>query len=113
VALVELIDTNRKNTMTGMGWQPIDRTLIGETHHYILIDEICTHKPALVPIIATTFDTIVLAAVATISPRRNPSCGSYEGAVKSRSQAPCISAETPSRVGRELTRCLEADMRKV
>jgi hypothetical protein len=96
-----------------MGWQPVGRTLIAETHHYTLIDEICTHKPAFVPIIATTSDTIALAAVTTISPRRNPSSGSYGGAVKSRSHAPCISAKTPSRVGHELTRCLEADMRKV
>ena len=33
ICLVELIDAKRKKTVTGKGWQPVGRTLIGETHH--------------------------------------------------------------------------------
>ena len=85
---VELIDAKRKNTTTGEGWQSVGRMLIGETHHYTLVAAICTLRLAFVPIIPTTFDTIALAlsAVTTVSPRRNPSFGGYEGMVKSRSQ---------------------------
>jgi hypothetical protein len=54
--------------MTGKGWQPVGRTLIGETHHYTLIAAVFTLRPAFMPIIPTTFDAIALEAVATISP---------------------------------------------
>jgi hypothetical protein len=82
IHLVELIDTNREKKTTGKGWQPVGRMLIGETHHYTLIAAVCTLRPAgIVPIIQTTFDIAVLATVATISPRRCPSCGGYEDAM--------------------------------
>jgi hypothetical protein len=33
IRLVELIDANRKKTVTGKGWQAIGRMLVEETHH--------------------------------------------------------------------------------
>jgi len=63
ICLVELINANRKKTVNGKG----DRILIGETHHCTFIVAVCTLRPASVPIIPTTFDTVALAAVATIS----------------------------------------------
>ena len=67
VSLAELIDANRKNTMMGKGWQPVGRSLFEETHHCTFIAAICTLRPASVPIIRTTFNTVVLASIATIS----------------------------------------------
>jgi hypothetical protein len=67
ICLLELIDANRKKPMTGKGWQPICTTLIGETHHCTFIAAVCTFRPASVPIIPTTFDTVALVAVTTIS----------------------------------------------
>jgi hypothetical protein len=67
ICLVELIDANRKKTVTGNGGQLVGRTSMGETHHCTFLAAICTLRPASVPIIPTTSDTVVLAAVATIS----------------------------------------------
>jgi hypothetical protein len=72
ICLVELIDANRKKTVTGEGWQPVSRTLIGGTHHCTFLAAICTLRPTsvrrlTVPIIPTTFDTVVLVVIATIS----------------------------------------------
>jgi hypothetical protein len=67
ICFVELIDANRKKTTMGKGWQTVGRMMIGETHHRTFIAAVCTLRPASVPIIPTTFDTVVLAAVATIS----------------------------------------------
>jgi hypothetical protein len=67
ICLVELTDANRKKTVTGKGWQPVRRTLMGGTHHCTFIAAICSLMPASVPIIPTTFDTVALAALATIS----------------------------------------------
>ena len=52
--------------MTGKGWQSVGRTLIGEAHHYTFMSAVCTLRPASMPIIPTTFDTVVLAAIITI-----------------------------------------------
>ena len=67
ICLVELIDANRKKTAAGKGWQLVGRMSIGGTHHCTFIVAVCTLRPASVPIIPTTFDTVALAAVATIS----------------------------------------------
>jgi hypothetical protein len=67
ICLVELIDAKRKKTVRGKGWQLVGRTSIRETHHCTFIAAVCTLNPASVPIIPTTFDTVALAAVATIS----------------------------------------------
>jgi hypothetical protein len=67
ICLVELIDANRKKTVTGNSGQLVGRTSMGETYHCTFIAAICTLGPASVPIIPTTSDTVVLAAVATIS----------------------------------------------
>jgi hypothetical protein len=67
ICLVKLIDTNRKKTAIGTGWQLAGGTLAGKTHHCTFIAAVCTLRPASVPIIPTTFDTVALAAVATIS----------------------------------------------
>jgi hypothetical protein len=61
-----VIDANRKKTIMGEGWQLVGRMLIGETYHCTFIGVVCTLRPASVPIIPTTFDTVALAAVATI-----------------------------------------------
>jgi hypothetical protein len=42
ICLVELIDANRKKTVTGKGWQSVGRTLIGGTHHCTFLAAICT-----------------------------------------------------------------------
>jgi hypothetical protein len=49
------------------------------------------------------------------SPRRCPSCVDYEGAIESHSQvhSQYICEETRSRAGREVTRRLRAEMRRV
>jgi hypothetical protein len=60
--------------------------VIRETHHCTFIAAVCTLRLASVPNIPTTFDKVALAAIATISPLRCPSCGDYEGAIESRSQ---------------------------
>ena len=44
---VEMIE--RRQGM-GMGWQPVSRTLIGETHQCTFLDEACTLKPASVSV---------------------------------------------------------------
>jgi hypothetical protein len=68
ICLVELIDANRKKkTVTGKGWQLVGRTSMGETHHCTFIVAVCPLRPASVPIIPTTFDTVALATVAIIS----------------------------------------------
>jgi hypothetical protein len=61
--LVELIDANRKKPMTGKGWQPVGRTLIGETHQCTFIAAVSTLRPAS----PTTFDTVAPVAITTIS----------------------------------------------
>jgi len=60
VCLVELVDANRR-TWDGGPDQ------LGRTHHCTFIAALCTLRPASVPIMPTTFDTVALAAVATIS----------------------------------------------
>jgi hypothetical protein len=67
ICLVELIDTDRKKTVTGKGWQLVGRTSIGETYHRTFIVAVWTLRPATVPIIPTMFDTVALAAVTTVS----------------------------------------------
>ena len=105
-----LIDANRKNTGTRKSWRLIGRMLVGETHHRTFISAMCTLSPASVLIILTTFDTVVLAR-SPPSPRR---CSGYDGTIESCSQVhpTCICAETPSRLGRDVTRCLRADIRR-
>jgi len=51
---------------TGKGWKLDGRRLIGETYHCTFIAAVCTLRPS-VPTILTRFDTVTLAAVATIS----------------------------------------------
>jgi hypothetical protein len=66
IYLIELIDANRKKTVTGNGWQLVGRTSMGETHHCTFIVAVCPLRPTSAPIIPTTFDTIALVALATI-----------------------------------------------
>ena len=62
INLVRLIDANRnRRTAAGKAWQRVGRTLIGT-----FIAAFYTLRPASVPF-PTTFDTVVLAAVATTS----------------------------------------------
>ena len=42
IRLVELIEANRKRTMTGKDWQPVRRMIVGETHHCTFIAAVCT-----------------------------------------------------------------------
>jgi hypothetical protein len=115
ICLVELIDAKRKKTVRGKGWQLVGRTSIRETHHCTFIAAVCTLNPASVPIIPTTFDTVALAAVATISATLSKLWWLWRCDWESPADTPtpCICAETPSRTGREVTRRLRADMRRV
>ena len=61
-ALSRWFDANRKRAETGKDWEPVGRMLVGEAHHAV-----CTLRPASVPIIPTTFDTVALVAVPTTS----------------------------------------------
>jgi hypothetical protein len=58
--------------------------VIGKTHHCTFIVALCTLRLGSVPIIPTTFDTVALAAIASISPQGCPSCGDYEDVIESR-----------------------------
>ncbi len=63
ICLVELVDASRKERVKDKG----SRILDGKTHHYTFIAAVCTLRPASVPIIPTTFDTVALAAVTIVS----------------------------------------------
>jgi hypothetical protein len=71
IRLIELIDANRKKTVTGKGGLGASpQNINGETHHYTFIAAVCMLMPDSVPIIPTTFDTVVVlvqVAIATIS----------------------------------------------
>ena len=66
ISLIKLIDANKEKMVKG-GWQNVGRTSIWKTHHCTFIPAICTLNQALVPIVPTTFNTVMLTAVATIS----------------------------------------------
>lgn len=68
------------------GWWEHEGIRDERTHHWTFIAVLCTLRPASVPIMPTTFETVVLAAVATF-PQRCPSCDGYVYAGASRSDA--------------------------
>ena len=63
ICLVEMIDANRKKTIMEKGWQSVGSRLIWETYHFTFTATVCMLKPISVPIIPTTVNVIVLAAV--------------------------------------------------
>jgi hypothetical protein len=71
ICLIELIDANRKKTVTGKRLAACPQNIDGETHYYNFIATVCTHRTASVPIIPTTFDTVAQVAIATISVTRS------------------------------------------
>jgi hypothetical protein len=63
ICLVKVIDANRKKTIMGKGWQSVGSRLIWETYHFTFTAAVCMLRPTSVPIIPTTVDVIVLAAM--------------------------------------------------
>ena len=108
---IELIYANRRRQRLAARRQNVDRGDVPLPSHCCNLHA----QAAFVPIILTTFESVALATVATISPRRCPSCGGYEGAIESLGGAstPRMFTGTSIRVGREMTRRLKADMRKM
>jgi hypothetical protein len=66
IGLVELIDANRKKKKLGKSWPLVGRTLIGRRTHCTFVAAVCTLRPARVPIILTTFDTIAIATISGV-----------------------------------------------
>jgi hypothetical protein len=65
IRLIELVNANGSRIQTVMVSLKT-RSWLGGSHHCTFIAAVCTLRPASVPIIPTTFDTVRLAAVATI-----------------------------------------------